>query len=696
MATIQSQLRLNDGMTSVLRSITAAFGTCLSSFEQMQAASRQAMDIESITAARVGLSEANAAIEQMENNLHQVEQQQNGVNRSFQAGHGAVDGLLGKIKQMALAAGAGIGLQKIMGLSDDMTELRARLGFIVDDGGSVADLEAKIFASAQRTRASYQTTADVISKLGMQAGDAFANNDELIAFSEQLNKTFVIAGANGQAVDSVMYNLTQALSSGVLRGQDLNSVMSNAMPIVQNIADYLGVSVGEIRDMAADGQLSAGVIKNSMFAAAEDTNAAFGKMPKTWGQIWTGMGNQAIVALDPLLQKISALANDPRAQTAADGIIGGLNAVVAVAVPLIDMMVNGAAWVADNWGIIAPVLLAIAAALAILHGAQMAYNVVQGISNGLAAVKAARTAMTTVAVGAETTATFAATAAQYGFNAALLACPLTWILLIIIAVIAAIYGIVAAYNKWTDSTVSATGIVFGLFFVLGARLYNLVIVPLWNAFASIANFFGNVFNDPVAAIKILFYDMVLAVIGYFLTLARGIETLINKIPGLEVDITSGLDNFYKSIEDASQKVKDESGWIEYVKKLDYMDYGDAFNKGYAVGEGVENSVKDFFNNVPGDPDEPPPLPEYQSPLKNIEDNTGSTAASLKNMSEDLVYMRDLAEREVVNRFTTAEIKVDMSGMTNRVENNTDIDGVVKRFTDGITEALDTAAEGVHK
>lgn len=398
MATIQSQLRLNDGMTSVLRSITAAFGTCLSSFEQMQAASRQAMDIESITAARVGLSEANAAIEQMENNLHQVEQQQNGVNRSFQAGHGAVDGLLGKIKQMALAAGAGIGLQKIMGLSDDMTELRARLGFIVDDGGSVADLEAKIFASAQRTRASYQTTADVISKLGMQAGDAFANNDELIAFSEQLNKTFVIAGANGQAVDSVMYNLTQALSSGVLRGQDLNSVMSNAMPIVQNIADYLGVSVGEIRDMAADGQLSAGVIKNSMFAAAEDTNAAFGKMPKTWGQIWTGMGNQAIVALDPLLQKISDLANDPRAQTAADGIIGGLNAVVAVAVPLIDMMVNGAAWVADNWGIIAPVLLAIAAALAILHGAQMAYNVVQGISNGLAAVKAARTAMTTVAV----------------------------------------------------------------------------------------------------------------------------------------------------------------------------------------------------------------------------------------------------------------------------------------------------------
>ena len=314
------------------------------------------------------------------------------------------------------------------------------------------------------------------------------------------------------------------------------------------------------------------------------------------------------------------------------------------------------------------------------------------------------------ATGTAVAATTAQTAAQMGLNTALLACPVTWIVLAVVAFVAAIYAAVAAVNHFAGTSVSATGLIAAVFAVLGAFLINTFVMPLWNGFAMLANFFGNVFNDPVAAVKVLFYDMCLTVIGYIQKLAQAVETLLNKIPGVTVDITSGLDNFYSGLEQAQQAVKDESGWMEYVRKMDFIDYRDAANAGYSFGEGMESRLSgfdmtSFFGG--GLPDAgsyedlsryevpvPPGLGDIGSGVDDIAGNTGAIADSLDVTEEDLKWLRDIAEQEAVNRFTIAEIKIDQTNHNN-IKNGMDLDGVVSGLTDAMLEAIDSSAEGVH-
>ena len=280
----------------------------------------------------------------------------------------------------------------------------------------------------------------------------------------------------------------------------------------------------------------------------------------------------------------------------------------------------------------------------------------------------------------------------------------------IIALIALFYAAVAAVNKFAGTSVSATGIIAGAFAVLGAHIINTFIVPVQNMIATFVNFLGNVFNDPIAAIKVAFYDMCLTVIGYIRNLASAIETLLNKIPGVTVDITSGLDSFYAGLEQAQQAVKDESGWVEYVQKMDYIDYADAASAGYSFGEGIDESIANFDpsslfdTNVPGAGDYAD-LSGYGSDLgglggigsgvDDIAGNTGAIADSMDITEEDLKYLRDIAEQEAVNRFTTAEINIDQSGMQNTINNGMDLDGFMGSLTDAVNEAIDSMADGIH-
>ena len=386
--------------------------------------------------------------------------------------------MLQQIKNIAVTVGGLTAIKKLVDLSDSMASTKARLALIVDDGGSVADLEQKIMASAQRSRASYLTTARAISQMGLMAGDAFSNNNELIAFTETLNKQFVIAGAQTQQIEAATLQLTQAMASGVLRGEELNSVFENAQPLVQSIADYLGVSIGEIRSMAAEGKLTADVVKNAVLSSADEVNKTFESMPMTWGQVFTMASNIALQVLQPLLNGINWLANNI-------SIIGP--AVLGLGAAFLVFQV------AAHWTQIA------AAATAIYHG------VVNFLSIGF---------------GILTGNTAAASAAVFTFNSALLANPIVWVVMLIAVLIAALYAGVAAYNKFTNSAVSATGIIGGAFAALGAFILNTFIIPLQNAIAMIVNFIGNVFNDPVAAVKVLFYDMCLTVIGYIRNLCN--------------------------------------------------------------------------------------------------------------------------------------------------------------------------------
>lgn len=395
--------------------------------------------------------------ERLNNSIKNSQENQDKFSNSINTSYSNGNKLLSTIKKVALAVGGISAIKGLLNLSDEMTNNKARLNLIVDDGGSVEALQNKIFVSAMNARASYQTTTDIITKLGLQAGKAFKGNDELIAFAEQLNKTFAISGTEATGIESTMYNLTQALSTGVLRGQDLNAVFSNAPQIVQNIADYLNVPIGKIRDMAADGKISAQIVKNAMLKVADETNAKFNKMPMTWNQVFTKMKNIAIKALDPVLNKINALANNQQVQEMFNMFING----ASLAAQAILNLIEGISWLLSVLEPVAPVILG-------LVGAYVGFNIVSMIASGLLGMLSIAHGIAGAAEMLHSGQTMAATAAQWGLNSALLACPITWIVILIMALIVAL-----TYLWFTNDKVA-----YGILYVWDALKLGIMVAGL--------------------------------------------------------------------------------------------------------------------------------------------------------------------------------------------------------------------------
>ena len=583
-----------------------------------------------------------------------------------------------------------------------------------DDGGSLTDLEKKVMASAQRSRTSYMDAASSIAKLGLNARDAFGSMDEVIAFQELVNKQFVIGGASVQEQQAAMIQLTQAMASGVLRGEELNSIFEQAPGIIQSIADYLGVSIGEIRAMASEGQITADVVKNAMFAAADDIEAKFSNMPKTWAQIWVGMQNKALSIFAPILTKINEIGNSQRFTQVTDGIINGLAGIASVATWVLDLLISGAALVVDNWGWIAPIVAGVATAYLILHGAMLAYNAVQAITNGIQAISAARSAIKTGATLAEAAATTTATGAQAGLNAALYACPLVWIIILIIALVALFYAAVAAVNHFAGTSVSATGLICGAFMAALAfignifiALWNLVVdvfVMIYNLVGTVANFIGNVFNDPVGAVCRLFFDLADTVLSVLQALASAIDTifgsnLAGSVQGWRDSLGGWVDSTFGKGEEVMEKLNADD------MKLGRFEYGAAFDMGYEFGQGVEDTVGGLFDFSAMDSlGAADGLDAFNlgNTLDGIYGNTGDTAGNTAAMSdaldiaeEDLAYLRDIAEREAINRFTTAEIHVEQHN-ENHISNDTDLDGIMDAWANDFAEKLEVSEEGVHE
>lgn len=659
----------------------------------------QNMDVSAANSAYLKLSQT---VDNTERYIRDNTNEQMQFNNAVYAGTTQTDALTGAIKRVVAAYVSIQSVQKALNLSDELTQTMARLDMMVSSYNTLNgtmqttdELTQMIYQSAQNSRASFMDTAASVAKLGNNARDAFASTGEIVQFAELVNKQFTIAGASSTEASNAFLQLTQALGSGVLRGDELNSIFEQAPNLIQTVADYMDVPIGQIREMASEGQITADIVKNAMFSAADDIDAKFNSMPMTWGQLWTYYSNQALMTFQPVLQRLNEIANDANMRTALTGVMNALSGAATVALNVIDVMVTGGAFIVDNWSMIAPIIIGVGTALAVYNGVLILHNAYEAVSNGLKMIAAIRAVAHGTATAAETAATTGASAAQIAFNAALYACPLTWIVLAIIAVIAAIYLIVAAVNKAHGTTISATGGIAGAFMVLAAHVLNTFVVPVQNWLASLINFIGNAFNDPIAAVQVLFYDMCLTVIGYIQNLASGIETLLNRIPGVTIDITSGLDGFYAELEQAQQKVKDESGWVEYVQKMDYISYDAAYDKGYEWGQGVENRVKDFFGGAEDDNSgsygDESDMTNY---LSGIAGDTASISDSLDVSEEDLKYLRDIAEQEAINRFTTAEIKVDMSGMSNTVHNTNDLDGIVDGLTTRVLQAMEVVRDGV--
>lgn len=672
MTGISTSIELYDRVSAPIYKMLSALDNLTSAFESVETSMDGSFDTSRVEAARRDIEQATSDVVRLGNEIEENERNQQDFNKQVRQGASDMDGLADTVIGLVGAYASMQGVQKLINLSDEYTRTNARLNMINDGLQTTTELQDKILASAQRSRAAYTATADTVAKLSLNAGDAFKSNDETIQFAENLNKLFAIAGTEQASIASASLQLTQALGSGVLRGEEFNAVFEAAPNIMQTVADYIGVPVGKLRGMAAEGQITADIVKNALLGATDEINTQFESMPMTWSQVWTGIMNELYVASAPILELISLLA--------------------------------------QNWSVLEPIVIGLATAIGVYTAALLVYNAVKGASALVESVHAASQMMATGA-------TFAATAAQHGFNAALLACPLTWIILAIIAVIAIIYAVIAAINKIQGTTISATGVIVGALTSAVAFIWNLFlglvdlvlgcINALVNPWVSFANFFGNLFNDPIGAIVHLFGDMADSILGILESIAKAIDKVFgSNLAGAVQGWRSGLDSKIEAVANkygngSYEKVMDELNLSSEDLGLKRWAYSDAYDTGYSWGEGIDDSVSSIFDSFSGEG-----LGGYDgygsgydasqvpSNISDIAGNTGSMADSLDIASEDLKYLRDIAESETVNRFTTAEIKVEMTNH-NSISSDMDLDGVVEYLVVSVNEAMEKAAEGVH-
>lgn len=613
MATISSTIQLYDKVTAPINRILGALDNMVGMFESVDSAMDRGFDPSVIADTRREIDLATQEMKEFGTATKKAEENTDKLTSSITSMVGAYVGFQS--------------LKKVVDLSDAYVQTEARLKMIVDEHNTIDSLQDKIYASAQKTRASYSDTADMVAKLSMRTNGLFSN-DEAIVFAENLNKLYTIAGASQEEMKSSQLQLLQAMGSGVLRGEEFNAVYEAAPNIMHQVAESMGTPIEKLREMAADGQITADIVKRALLTIPEETLNEFEKMPMTWGQVWTTFMNKIYRASEPVLKAISFLA--------------------------------------QNWSILEPIVIGVASALAVY----------------LAVTK-----------GVEL-ATKAWAAAQAFFNSVMALNPIYIIIMAVILLISLIYAIVAAINKVTGKSISATGIIVGVLATAGAFVGNLflglldlvlgIVNIFWNRFAMFANFFANLFNDPIGSIIHLFGDMADSILGILETIASAMDKIFgSNMAGAVQGWRSGLNSMVETAANkygngSYEKVVDELNMTSETFGLNRIAYGDAYKAGYNWGSNLGGSTAEAL------------IDSSALTAKNTE----KIADSLDITNEDLKYLKDLAERDVINRFTTAEIKVDMTN-NNNIGGNMDLDGIVEYLVIGVNEAMATAAEGVH-
>lgn len=709
----------------------------------------------------IGTDQANAELEQLRMQLNQAIQEQNSLNQAMQnmdvsaandaylrlsqtvgnteryirdnvdeqgrfnqeisAGTQQANELTNTIKRAVAAYVSIQSVGKALNISDELVQTTSRLNMMNDGVQTTAELVNMVYAAAQDARGSFSQMADVVARFGNNAKDAFSSSEEVVAFADLIQKQMTIAGASTQEAANAELQLSQALGSGVLRGDELNSIFEQAPNLIQNIADYLDVPIGKIREMAADGELSADVVKAAIFSAADDINSKFNEMPMTWGQIWQSMQNTALIAFQPVLQRLNDLANSEAFQTFIQGAIEAMATLANVVLNIFELVGTVGGFIADNWSIISPIIYGVIGALAV-------YAAYLGIVKAIELASAAASMIHSLAMSAKiavmaavTGQTMAATAAQMGYNGALYACPVVWIIMMLIALIAIIFAVCNAIAKMTGIANSGFGVITGgvnvviqFFKNLGLTVANIAL-GIGNAIAALASNMMTAFHNAICSVQSWFYNL----LSTALSVIEGICSALNKLPFVEFDysgISSAADDYAAKASEAGGNKEDyqsiSDAFNEGFTTFDAFQDGwasNAFNAGAAWGDGVADKVSNFsLSDVFGQTDIPN-VGDYTSgfndaiansgvgdSIGSIDDNTGKIKDSLEVSEEDLKYLRDIAEQEAINRFTTAEINVDMSGMQNTVNSGDDIDGFMTKLTDSVNEAVDNMTEGVHE
>lgn len=677
---------------------------------QEQNSLNQAMQNMDVSAANDAYLRLSQTVGNTERYIRDNVDEQGRFNQEISAGTQQANELTNTIKRAVAAYVSIQTVGKALNISDELVQTTSRLNMMNDGVQTTAELVNMVYAAAQDARGSFSQMADVVARFGNNAKDAFSSSEEVVAFADLIQKQMTIAGASTQEAANAELQLSQALGSGVLRGDELNSIFEQAPNLIQNIADYLDVPIGKIREMAADGELSADVVKAAIFSAADDINSKFNEMPMTWGQMWQSMQNTALIAFQPVLQRLNDLANSEAFQTFIQGAIEAMATLANILLNVFDLAVSIGTFIGDNWSIIAPIVYGIVAALT----AYIAISAIVAAINGVMAIaEGVKAAAQMMATGV----TFAETAAQQGLNAALMACPLTWIIMLILALIVVIFAVCNAIAKMTGIANSGFGVITGgvnvviqFFKNLGLTVANIAL-GIGNAIAALASNMMTAFHNAICSVQSWFYNL----LSTALSVIEGICSALNKLPFVEFDysgISSAADDYAAKASEAAGNKEDyqsiSDAFNEGFTTFDAFQDGwesDAFNAGAAWGDGIADKVSNFsLSDVFGQTDIPN-VGDYTSgfndaiansgvgdSIGNIDDNTGKIKDSLDVTEEDLKYLRDIAEQESINRFTTAEVTINQTN-NNNVSSDTDLDGFITALDDAMGEAIDEVTNG---
>lgn len=666
-------------MTGVLNNIVDSMNMVVSAAYKVEGASKEAFDPATLNAAKDKLREAQASIQA-------AAEEQESFNHKLEGGSEAASKLTGMLKKALITYASFRSIKAFVGLSDEMTQIKARLNAINDGQQTTVELQNMIYESAQRARGEYKTTLDIVSKLGAQAKAAFSSNKETIAFAENLNKLFTISGTSAQGMESVMYNLTQAMASGVLRGQDLNAVMANTPQLLQIISDYMGEPIGRIRKLAEEGQLSADVIKNALLGATDDINAQFEKMPMTFGQIATSMKNKFIKNIEPALNRLNDFANSDKFKVFVDRASNAIGVLANVIVSVTEKAVNFGNFLADHWGVVEPMIWALAGAF-----------------------------------GGLELATIALTIQTINLNTVLSANP--------IYLIAAAVGIlIALFVRWINSVggvhVAYLIMVNGIknlmaSFIIHTKQSLSLIIAQWDMFrVGILRVKNGVLN----ALDMMKVQGLIIVENFLNGVIAGINRLIklvNVIPGVSIDtidkvsIVAGAKaqaaenkrQRDEAAQAAENKVKtDKATRDDHIKKQEIKYDKEKFvrekeitklqsEKKKASAEKANFNKKFDIPAYSGMPDIAKDVKAGKDAAKGTKKNTEKLKDGIEVKNDDISYLKDLAEMRAIQNFSFDKIEVIANNNFGDVHETADLDGWMDNLTDNLSEAVNATMGG---
>ena len=645
MASISSSLTLKDRFTSTLNKGVNSVDRMLKSMNNLGRQTSAINPAKPFSALPSKIDNAKKRLDDFVRKSNEAQKSAEKVKSSW--------GRVGSVIKTAMAA---FGAKKIIDITDEMTSAKARLKLMNDGKQSDEELQAKIMASAQRSRAGYLDTASAIAKLGLNSGNAFANNDETIAFMEQVNKLFVIGGASAQEQRNAMIQLTQAMASGTLRGEELNSILESGPGIARAIEKYMGIAEGSIKSVAEEGLVTADVVKNALFSAAEDTNAKFNSMPKTFGQVWTQIKNKAVERFDGIMTRINGFLNSDFGTQVINGILLGINMIAAA----ISWLMNGITWlgnvVVQNWGIIGPILGFVASAL-VLWGATLIPGLITKLWAMVAPVLAQAAAWAIV----------------------------NWPILLIAA---AIVGIGILLKKLGVSFDQVTGFIGSVIGGLYAFMYNIV-AGIYNYWVSFVEFFANCFNHPVYSVKKLFVNLANSVLDLVKSIASAIDAVFGS------NLAGGIESLQGKMQDWLGEMPEGYKVIDKLEMKSIEGYASkGYDMGQGIGEGISDTVSGLFSTSDpfGGIDSFDMAESMSGANLGKVDEVGKINSDVNIADEDIKLLKDVAEMRYVQNFVTLQPSIAMNAS---VTKDADFDTFYNQFGERITEEAYATAEGYY-